>query len=62
MGARVSSAYELLRAGVTGCRRDTLKEIWSEFRRQPLLSLNSRETDPAGALAKADKQKLKTGD
>jgi hypothetical protein len=39
-----------------------LKEIWSEFRRQPLLSLNPRETDPAGTLAKADKQKLKSGD
>jgi hypothetical protein len=62
MGARVSSAYESLRAGVTGCRRNTLKEIWSEFRRQPLPSLNPQETDPAGALAKADKQKLKTGD
>jgi len=39
-----------------------LKEIWSEFRREPLLSLNPQETDPAGTLAKADKQKLKTGD
>jgi hypothetical protein len=29
---------------------------------RPLLSLNPRETDPAGALAKADKRKLKTGD
>jgi hypothetical protein len=35
---------------------------WSEFRRQPLPFLNPKETDPAGALAKADKQELKTDD
>jgi hypothetical protein len=29
---------------------------------RPLLSLNPQETDPAGTLAKADKQQLKTGD
>jgi hypothetical protein len=29
-----------------------LKEIWSEFRREPLLSLNPQETDPAGTWRK----------
>jgi hypothetical protein len=57
MSPRVPFAYESLRSRVTGRRRNRLKKILSEFRREPMLLLNPLKTDQAGALTKAEKAK-----